>query len=76
MYSRFYDIPYTLLFLLCRSSLLKQVRVVPDIRPFLIFSIRSDIRFHLSDIRLAGYRISGIRIHEIVDIASCGIYFV
>jgi hypothetical protein len=30
-------------------------RVVPNIRPFLISGIRPDIRFHLPDIRLAGY---------------------
>ena len=48
-------------------------RVAPDIRPaeypaFLISSIRPDIRFHLPDIRLAGFRIPGI--DEIVDIVS------
>ena len=49
-------------------------RLVPDIRPFLISGIRPDIRFHLPDIRLAGYRISGSSIHEIVDIVSNGNY--
>ena len=54
------------------------VRVVPDIRPagypeFFISFIWPDIRFHLPDIRLAGYWISGISgssIDEIVDILS------
>ena len=31
------------------------IRVAPDIRPFLISDIMPDIRFHLPDIRLAGY---------------------
>ena len=33
----------------------KPTKVLPDIRPFFITGIRPDIRFHLPDIRTAGY---------------------
>ena len=42
-------------YVLKRKNMCIMPRVAPDIRPFLISGIRPDIRFRLSDIRLAGY---------------------
>ena len=51
------------------------LRVVPDIRPFLVSGIRPNIRFHLLDIRLAGYGIPGSSVQKIVVFVSNDNYF-
>ena len=46
---------------ICLGSLAAAIktRVVPDIRPFFISGIQSDIRFHLPDIRYPAKSVSG-----------------